>query len=304
MRFHGASLFLLMMWVGPVTFAETDAGQALKYVPVSERPSSQSRVIPAGEALILEPGTPLKLRLRDGSVVQGRFLGRTLLDSAIYVPRFTAHMRSKDDVPLTLGETLQVSLQDGREVTAAFDGYGELTLLLVNADGSLLRVPFEFARTIHRMNGDSIDPKALSRAFRKGHLPSAEALVLGERLTNEDEAFDWANALRVPVEDIVSATAEFGSAGGGSGAAAAGAIVLGVLLSVVLFYVLLGAMVSSSARSGCGAVQVPNFLGIRLTTRPFDRSRGCYVDDPLAAAGPWPSSSPVAASEALPLGGL
>jgi len=299
MRFHAASLFLLAMWVGPVTFAQTDAGQVLKYVPVYERPSSQSRVIPAGEALVLEPGTPLELRLRDGSVVQGRFLGRTLLDSAIYVPRFEAHMRSKHDVPLALGETLQVALQDGREVRAAFDGYAELTLLLLAPDGTLLRVPFEFAKAIHRANGEGVDPQALARAFRKGHLPSAEALVLGERLTNEDEAFDWANALRVPVEDIASVTAEFASASGGSGASVAGAVVLGVLLSVVLFYVTLAAAFSSSSHSGCGEVQVPSFLGIRVTTRPFDRSRGCYVDDPLAAAGAWPSTSPVAASQPL-----
>jgi hypothetical protein len=299
MSMRAASLFLLVVWVGPVTFAQTDAGQVLKYVPVNERPSSDSRVIPAGEALVLEPGTPLKLRLRDGSVVHGRFLGRTLLDSAIYVSRFQAHMRSKNDVPLALGETLQVALQDGREVRGAFDGYAELTLLLLLPDGTLLRVPFEFAKTIHRANGDGVDPQALSRAFRKGHLPSAEALVLGERLGNEDEAFDWANALRVPVEDIVSATAEFASASGGSGAGVAGAVVLGALLSVVLFYVMLAASFSSSSHSGCGEVQVPSSLVIRVTTRPFDRSRGCYADDPLAAAGSWPGSPPVATSQSL-----
>jgi hypothetical protein len=42
-------------------------------------------VIPAGGALLLEPWTIVKLELRDGRVLKGPFLGRTLLDSALYV---------------------------------------------------------------------------------------------------------------------------------------------------------------------------------------------------------------------------
>jgi hypothetical protein len=280
-----ASMFLLTVWVGPVTFAQTDAAQLLKYIPASDRPRANARVIPAGQALILEPGAPLKLHLRDGSVVEGRFLGRTLLDSALYVPRFEAHMRSTNDVPLALGETLQILLHDGREVTAPFIGYGELTLLLLGPDGYVLRVPFEFAKTIHRANGDRVEPSALARAFRKGLLPSAEALALGEREPVGTAADWWASALQVAVDDIKSATVEQPS-----GTSVAGTVVLTVILTAVLLVVLIAASLHASSSSGCqGPSYFPPILSsAHLTTRPFDRSRGCYVGDALAVADPWP----------------
>ena len=278
-------MFLLTVWVGPVTFAQTDAGQVLKYVPASDRARANVRVIPAGQALILEPGTPFEARLRDGSVVEGRFLGRTLLDSALYAPRFAAHMRSTNDVPLALGETLQIVLHDGREVTAPFIGYGELTLLLLGPDGYALRVPFEFAKTIHRANGDRVEPSALARAFRKGLLPSAEALALGEREPVGTEADWWASALQVAVDDIKSATVDLSP-----GNSVAGTVVLTVILTTVLLVVLVAASLRSSSSSGCqGPTYFPPILSsAHLTTRPFDRSRGCYVGDPLAVADPWP----------------
>jgi hypothetical protein len=256
-------------------------------------------VIPAGQALILEPGTPLKLRLRDGSVVEGRFLGRTLLDSALYVPRFEAHMRSTNDVPLSLGETLHVVLHDGREVTAPFVGYGELTLLLLGPDGYVLRVPFEFAKTVHRANGDRVEPSALARAFRKGRLPSAEALALGERELVGAEADWWASALQVAVDDIESATV-----GLPSGNSVAGVVVLTVVATAVVLLLVIGAALHSSS-SGCqwDPGDVPTILSsAHLTTRPFDRSRGCYVGDPLAAAHPWlgPADSGPATALAFP----
>ena len=136
-----AALLLLMVWVGPVTIVQTDSWQLLSLVGAPERASAASQEIPAGKAMLLEPKTPLKLHLRDGSVVEGRFLGRTLLDSALYAPRFAAHARTSSYVPFALSETLRVSLRDGREWTAPFAGYAELTLLLRGPDGPL-RVPF------------------------------------------------------------------------------------------------------------------------------------------------------------------
>src|SRR5436309_1989619 len=89
-----AGMLLLLVWVGPVTFVQTDSWQLLKWAGAPERASAEPRVIPAGKAMLLEPGTLLKLRLRDGSALEGRFLGRTLLEPALYVPRFLAYVRT------------------------------------------------------------------------------------------------------------------------------------------------------------------------------------------------------------------
>lgn len=290
-----AGVLLLLVWVGPVTFIQTDSWQLLKLVGAPERASADSRVIPAGRAMLLEPGTPLKLHLRDRSVLEGRFLGRTLLDSALYAPRFAAKTRSSSYVPFALGETLRVSFRDGREWTAAFAGYGEMTLLLRSPDGpEYLRVPFEFAREIRRANGDRVEPKTLARAFQRGLLPSAEALGLGERLPMGSVADQWAGALRVPVEDIQSATAELSS-----GNNVPGIVILSVFVTVVLVYVLIASIRVNSVPQSCGSVPSGSFAGVHLTTRPFDRSRGCFVGDPLAVADPWPGPTEVGPATAL-----
>ena len=119
-----AGVLLLLVWVGPVTFVQTDSWQLLRLVGAPESASAEPRMISAGRAMLLEPGRPLKLRLRDGSVLEGRFLRRTLLDSAFYAPRFAAKARTSAYVPFAMGETLHVSLRDGREWTAPFAGMG------------------------------------------------------------------------------------------------------------------------------------------------------------------------------------
>jgi hypothetical protein len=235
-------MLLLLVWVGPVTFVQTDTWQLLKLVGAPERASAESQVIPAGKALLLQPGTLLRLRLRDRTVVEGRFLGRTLLDSALYAPRFAKYARSSRYVPFALGETLHVSLRDGRERTAPFAGYGELTLLLRSPEGpEYLRVPFEFASEIRRANGDRVEPKALARAFHRGSLPSAEAPVLGQRLPMGSVADQWAGALRVAVQDIETASAELPS-----GVNVVGIVLLSVLVAVVLTLVLISISIKSA----------------------------------------------------------
>ena len=287
---RAAAILLLLVWVGPVTFAQTDSWQLVRWVGAPGPASAESRVIPAGKAILLELGTPLKLILRDGSALEGRFLGRTLLDSALYAPRFAARAPSS---PFALGETLHVSLHDGRELTAPFSGYGELALLLRSPDGPQpLRVPFESASAIRRANGDSVEASALARAFRANTLPSAEALVLEQRLPMVP-ADRWVAGLRVAMEDIEWAIAELPSrtAQRSSGMSVAGIVVLSVVVSVVVVFVVLGMAVKSAERSCQRAwpySKAQALPGVHLTTRPFDRSRGCYLDDPLAVADPWP----------------
>src|SRR5262245_45167029 len=105
-----AAILLLFVWLGPVSFAQTELWQLLKWAGAPTLASAEQQVIPAGQALVLTPGTLLKLWLRDASVVEGRFLGRALLDSSLYASRFAAYARTSDFVPFALGETLRVSL--------------------------------------------------------------------------------------------------------------------------------------------------------------------------------------------------
>jgi hypothetical protein len=289
-----AAILLLLVSVGPVTLVQTDSWQLLKVGAAEAGGLEDPPVIGPGKAMSLEPGTPLTLHMRDGSVLKGRYLGRTLLDSALYAKRFEEYARSSSYVPFALGETLRVSLRDDREWTAPFAGYAELTLLLRNLDGSQnLRIPFEFAREIHRANGDPVEPRALAKAFHARKLPSAEAIALEELLPVGSEEERWASALRVAVEDIKSVNAKTPG-----GVPVAGIVILSVVATVAVI-----ALIAHNTKpepTGCDSGLPPGtFARAHLTTRPFDRSRGCYVGDPLAVADPWPGSTESGPATAL-----
>jgi len=297
-----AAVLFLMLWLGPVTMAQTDFWQILEWAGAPAPATATSSIVAAGDAVVLAPGVPMRLSLRDGSVVSGRFLGRTLLDSALYRPRFLARSEASSWVPFALGETLLVALRDGRAITEAFTGYGELSLLLANLSGGAdLRIPFEFADSIRRADGSHVAPKDLMRAFRKGALPSREALALGASAPLVSEADEWTSALRVAVEDIRSATALTPSGG-----SVAGVVVLTVLLGIVIFCLMVASSRHSSSTS-CASADYPGFLSgmsVRLTDRPFDRSRGCYEGDPPLAAEEWPGGDeahPAVAGDAADL---
>jgi hypothetical protein len=297
-----AAVLLLFTWLGPVTMTQTDAWQLFKWAGAPASATASASIVAAGDAVVLESGVQMRLSLRDGSVVHGRFLGRTLLDPALYAPRFESRALSAGWVPFALGETLRVSLRDGRKLAAPFSGYGELSMLFASlTGGSDVRIPFEFAKEIRRADGERIAPKDLIQAFKKGTLPSREALALGASEPLLSEVDEWAGALRVAVEDIASATAQTPS-----GSNVAGTVVLAVLLTLVLFIVLIAASFHSSSTS-CSPMAFPDGFGglsVRFTDRPFDRSRGCYEGEPPLAAAAWPGDtevSPTAASaEALP----
>ena len=295
-RVRLAAFVLLLVWIGPVSFLQTDTWQLLKLLGAPVRASADARVIPAGEAALLEPETRLELHLHGGKVIKGSFVERTLLDSAQYAPRFAKYALTSPNVPLTMGESLSVLLQDGRELVGPFAGYGELTLLLRSPDGTpSQRVPFEFATEIHRANGDQVQPSALARAFKAGKLPSAEALTLREPLPKGSMADGVAGTIQVAVEDIEWATA--GVSSGVPTTASRGSadpvviILVSVVVSVVLVILLIGASIHS-AENNCGSIGPAGALlgEAHLTTRAFDRDRGCYVGDELAVDGPWPGT--------------
>jgi hypothetical protein len=238
------------------------------------------------------------LHLKDGTVVHGRFLGRALLDSAVYAARFAAFVRASGDPRFALGETLTVRLRDGREWASPFAGYAEQTLLLADADSARrVRVPFEYARAIRRTSGEEIEPAALARAFRDG-LPSAEAIVVGEETPTGRANEDWADPQRIPVEDVATATVSLpviagGGAGGGDHSGeVVGTILVSVLIATVITLLIIGSVMNSLFNpSGCSQSSMMRMASasslVRLTTRAYDRDRSCFVGDPVAAPDGW-----------------
>lgn len=292
------ALALVILWIGPVTFGP--AGSLAPLLGWGAPPTARAgaSLVAPGEAAVLDPGAKLKLRLRDGSSIEGRFLGRALLDSAHYAMRFAAHTDSDDYVPFVLGETLRVSLRDGRERTAAFAGYGERSLLVSGREGlGDMRVPVEFIRAIRHADGRPEALRTLSRALRKGSLPSAEALVIEDLRAFGSPEERWANALRVPVSDIRES-----SLGLEDGRSVPVTLVLGVLTLTLVVLIIL-AMRSPPPSNDCGVVVPTGFAqgaqGYHLTTRAFDLERGCFEGDALAEGGPWPEPAASRPASAL-----
>jgi len=208
------------------------------------------------------------------------------MGDSLYARRFSARAGASSAALPALGETLHVSLSDGREWTLPFAGYVELALLLRNPDQrEPLRVPFELASGIQRANGDWIEPGELARAFKAGDLPSAETLVI-ETLSPMGSPSDrWDNALRVPVDDIESATLDLPSGG-----RVAGYVVLGVVVGVVLIVYLIVHAMAETTRECASVANRQSALvasGAQLTASPFDRERACWVGELLAVADPW-----------------
>jgi hypothetical protein len=291
-----AAVLLLATWFGPVSFEQTAPLLRGAVAPAGAAVGTlaDQDVLPAGEGLILAPGTPIELHLRNGSVVRGRFLGRTLQDSAAYAGRFAARASETGDAPVELGETLRVVTLDDRESVAPFAGWAEMALLLRGpADAPVLHVPFEFTRSIVRADGSPVDVAQLKRAFRSGALPSADVLVLGARDPVGTEEERWASALRVPADDIVSVRAP-----SAEGKGVPGLVVLA--LGVTAFVMIIAATHDNRRQqsSGCEdmrGVPLSGWAVCAPTDRPFDLGRGRFVDDPVARAEVWSEPTPLAA---------
>jgi hypothetical protein len=206
-------------------------------------------------------------------------------------------------------------------MAAPFAGYAELSLLLGTPEASsqadardprapkrsrdavtAIRVPFESAIAIERATGEPVDPAALARAFRDGLLPSAEALALGRasssgRLAGGGPGGTWTTAVEAPVEDIQAATVELSS-----GASHAGLVVLGIIATIVLIAVSIEHEKQKSPSCDSPTVYNLGAMGVRVTSRPFDRHRGCFVGDAPAVADVWPG--PAMEGPAVALAGL
>ena len=292
-----AAPLLLATWFGPVSFEQSIPllRGAVAPAGASAESITEFSTVPTGQALVLTPGTAISLRLRDGKVVHGRFMGRAIQDSAAYAERFAARDLDHAAGALTLGETLRVVTLDGRESVAPFAGWAEMALLLRGpADAPVLHVPFEFARSIARADGSPVDVAALKKSFRNGDLPSADMLVLGAKDPVGTEEERWASALRVPADDIKSVSAPSAKS---DHAGVTGLLVLAVGVTALALIILATQQSSQSYSSGCENVGAVPFsmTAVPRTDRPFDLSRGRFVDDPLTQAEVWSDAPSLAA---------
>lgn len=287
---RAAAVVLLAVWLGPVTIAQTDLAGIADFFGYPAPALADSRIVDTGQAVEIEPGAHVMMKLRDGTNIDGRFLGRALMDSARYAERFQTHALSASNGPIALGETLSVTMRDGTTRTAAFAGYGELSLLLRDPLAAApFAVPFEFAASVHNSSGESIDLKALAKMYRAGALPTAETLVIGPKRALGSPQEQWANALHVPVQDVSATWFD---------APRTSTVALTIALVAVagLGLILIGLATAKPHVEGCN--QPVNLLSlslpphVHLTTRPVDVERGRYVGDPMIASGTWPATSP------------
>jgi hypothetical protein len=152
---------------------------------------SPPRVVPAGEAFELRPGTRMGVRLTDSTAMRGTFTGRIRLEQPVYAARFRA-WRAQSGIALALGEGVEVTFRDRRSVRARFAGFAHRAVLLARSDGN----GFDEVResTVEWFGfGDSVGwtGDQLAEADSRGALPTIEAILF--RRAPASAGSDWYN---------------------------------------------------------------------------------------------------------------
>lgn len=276
---HGLAGALLLALLSPMTFSLAGCTAVGVLAAFATRP--EPRVIPAGDAIHLEPGTKVRISLPSGRSVVGFYAGRTLLPAEAYAPRFSRRSEAGGWTPIAPGDSLVVTQVDGRQVSGLFRGYAVRGLVL-RPGGSTedTRVPFDTAREVRLAGGIFVSLDSLRWADERGALPSLEALAI------ETSPRPWTTRLRtesgvqVPYEDIRGATVRTVSG------IRSGFIVLGLAVDVAI--IAIAAASYQGLGSGCSssgftlAHAVPSE---RWTGRPFDRQLARFVDEWNVAPG-------------------
>jgi hypothetical protein len=152
---------------------------------------SPPRVVPAGEAFELRPGTRMGVRLTDSTAMRGTFTGRIRLEQPVYAARFRA-WRAQTGIALALGEGVEVTFRDRRSVRARFAGFAHRAVLLARSDGNGFDEVRESAVEWFGF-GDSVGwtGDQLAEADSRGALPTIEAILF--RRAPATAGDDWYN---------------------------------------------------------------------------------------------------------------
>jgi hypothetical protein len=276
-----AAILLLWVWVGPVTFAQTDSWRLLEVVGTPERASAESQVIPAGMAMAIEPNTVLMLHLRNGMVREG-----ASSEEHSWTPRCTQPVSP----PMPAGlPSAHRSGRNGERFARRWSPVLGGVPRLRRAHAALAELGRNAGRAdpIRVHNRDSPSQWRSHRAERlapglpHGTAAFGRSLELQEPGPSRGIGKRWGNRLpsgrrRHRVRHIGTAFRRpcrwDHRAGSPRGCGGRRRPVRG-----------LGPLAFNSKPKCSGrATSPPTLLGVHLTTRPFDRSRGCYVGDPLA----------------------
>ncbi|MGD2152487.1 MAG: hypothetical protein PVG79_04415 [Gemmatimonadales bacterium] len=124
-------------------------------------------------------GAELKLRLRDGEVVTGKYLGVEPLPGEEYAERYArARERQMPRFLLpALGDTVSLRMTSGAELAAEFLGFDHERSVLLNAP-TPIRLLTTNLREITGPGGATISGAALDSLIVNGDLPVLSALAL------------------------------------------------------------------------------------------------------------------------------
>ena len=152
---------------------------------------SAPRVVPAGEAFELRPGTRMGVRMTDSTALRGTFTGRIRLEEPVYALRFRA-WRAQTGIALALGDSVEVTFHDRRSARARFSGFAHRAVLLARADGNGFDEVRDSAVEWFGF-GDSVGwtGEQLAEADSRGALPTREAILF--RRAPASAGDDWYN---------------------------------------------------------------------------------------------------------------
>ena len=275
---RGIAGALLVALLSPMTLSLAGCTMLGLVAAVATKP--RPRVIPAGDALHLEPGTRLRIALPDGQQVAGRYAGRTLLPPAAYAPRF-ARRSSARRMPIVPGDSVVVTQVDGRVVSGGFRGYAVRSLVLRTSGTSDVRIPFDAAREIRREGGGLVSIDSLRAADERDELPSLEALAIETLSKAWSKRLRTETAVQVPFEDIRGATVRTDKG------IRTGFILLGLAVDVAIIAIV-AASYEGLGGSGCSSSGFTLSHAVpseRWTMRPFDRQLARFIDEWDAAPG-------------------
>lgn len=250
---------------------------------------SPPRVVPAGEAFEIRPGTRMGVRLTDSTAMRGTFTGRIRLEQPVYAARFRA-WRAQAGIALALGERVEVTFRDRRSVRARFAGFAHRAVLLARSDGN----GFDEVResTVEWFGfGDSVGwtGDQLAEADSRGALPTIEAILF--RRAPASAGSDWYNtgqsmwtqperstpgSITIPWDDLEAVEIEgprhVRTALFLVGLAADAAIVVASQPTIAISSG--GCAYESSSR-----YKVVEQPAVARTTLPYDTHWGAYVDE-------------------------
>ena len=137
------------------------------------------RVVPAGRALRVGVGTPLRLHLRDDSSHEGVLLGRGFEDDTSYAARYGAWQAGRADSFPALGDPVTAIRRDGHHGAGTFHGFA-YRCVVWKPEGSrhLERLRFDAIQSLRMVDGGMLASEALARADVDRVLPSRELILL------------------------------------------------------------------------------------------------------------------------------